>query len=276
MKTILLTGATGFVGGHLKKRLESDGHVIFSPARGQIESRYYDVIINCAAELTDESKMYLANVDLVYYLFELARNHGVGKFIQIGSSSEYGLTDQPRVESAACMPSNIYEATKLAATNLCLGYASRYDLDICIARPFSVFGPGDKPRKLIPTLYRSYIDHLTVDLHPGSHDFIYVDDFVDGLMILLNASKDQTKGDIINFGTGISSSNNQVVAALESALGSSLCVNRKTGRYHSYDVDNWVADITKARTKYGWQPKHTLQSGMKAYVMAEWFKGDRG
>ena len=274
--TILLTGSTGFVGKHLKKRLESDGHVVLSPARGQIESRHYDVIINCAAELTDESKMYSANVDLVYYLLELARNHGVGKVIQIGSSSEYGLTDQPRVESANGIPSNIYESTKLAATNLCLGYASRYDLDICIARPFSVFGPGDKPRKLIPTLYRSHIDHLTVDLHPGSHDFIYIDDFVDGLMILLNAPKDQTKGDIINFGTGVSSSNDQVVAALESALGSSLFVNRKTGRYHSYDVDNWVADITKARTKYGWQPKHTLQSGMKAYVMVEWFNGDRG
>lgn len=274
--TILLTGSTGFVGSRLKKRLELDGHQVVAPARGQIDCRHYDIIINCAAELTDESKMYMANVDLTNYLLMVAKAYSVKKFIQIGSSSEYGLTNRPRVESAACIPSNIYEATKLAATNLCLGYASRYDMDICIARPFSLYGPNDKPRKLIPTLYRSHINHQMINVHPGSHDWLYIDDFIDGLILLLNADRSLTKGDIVNFGTSVSSSNDQVVTALEVALGSSLSINRKAGRYHNHDVDNWVADITKARSQYGWVPRYNLASGLKAYVMAEWFKQDQG
>ncbi len=199
------------------------------------------------------------------------------RFIQIGSSSEYGRTDSVRREDSVCIPSNVYEATKLAATALCQGYAARYDLDISVARPFSLYGPGDKARKLIPALYRSYIEHKPIDLYPGAHDWLEVSDFVEALVLLLGAPTEVTKGQVFNFGTGVSSSNLAVVAALESALGSKFDVRYQTGaRFHAHDVDNWVADATKARSVLGWAPKHDLQSGMHAYVMAEWFKEDRG
>lgn len=275
--TILVTGPRGFVATHLIKRLKTEGHDVFYQGRDSWPPVRTDVIINCAAELTNELDMFESNVGLARRLLDLVHEQGIRKVIQIGSSSEYGLTNEPRVESLACTPSNIYEATKLAATALCQGYAARYDLDICVARPFSLYGSGDKPRKLIPTLYRSFISHQPINLFAGAHDWTYIDDFIDGLVLLLNASRAQTKGQIFNFGTGVSSTNDQVVEALESALGGKLSVMRQTdGRYHAHDVDNWVADATKVRTILGWQPKYDLTQGMKAYVMAEWFKEDRG
>ncbi len=279
--TILVHGAFGFVGRHLVKRLKSDGHSVTALGRGPWEVKWqtYDAIVNCAAELTAEDDMWGSNTSLVHDMLNLVRQGLAKRFIQIGSSSEYGRIDSVRREDSVCQPSNIYEATKLAATSLCQGYAARYDLDICVARPFSLFGPGDKARKLIPSLYRSYIEHKPFSLFPGAHDWVYIDDFIDGLILLLNADRAQTKGQIFNFGTGISSSNLEVVSAMESALGGKLDIRYQTGaRFHAHDVDNWVADSTKARTLLNWQPKHTLQSGMHEYVMAEWFgqQGDKG
>lgn len=276
---ILVIGANGFVGGHLKKQLKFEGHDVVSIGREPIDySIPFDVVINCAAELTDESKMWTSNVCLVHDLLEGFRKHGIVKrIIQIGSSSEYGLTDLPRKESTICIPSNIYEATKLAATSLCQGYASRYDMDICVARPFSLYGPNDKPRKLIPTLYRSHINHASITVYPGSHDWIYIDDFINGIILIATAKKEVVKGQIFNFGTGKSTTNKDIVQALEVALGSKLNVSyRDDKKYHSYDVDNWVSDSSKARDVLGWTPQFDIKNGMREFVMAEWFKEDKG
>lgn len=277
--TILVHGAHGFVGSHLVKRLRADGHSVTTIGRApyDIPWQTFDALINCAAELTDESAMWESNVSLTHDLLKLMHKGLCKRFVQIGSSSEYGRTVLPRAESTLCVPTNVYEATKLAATALCQGWAERYDLDICVSRPFSLYGTNDKPRKLIPTLYRSFIDHKTISLYPGSHDWLYIDDFVDALIRLLSAPRMVTKGQIFNFGTGVSSTNHEVVAALEEALGGKLSIASQTdGRFHAHDVDNWVADASKARTVLGWAPKHDLRSGIKEYVMAEWFKEDRG
>ncbi len=272
--TILLTGSTGFVGRHLKKRLETEGHIV--KCLGRFDSVLYpiDAIINCAGELTAQDKMYEANTQLVQGLLSIMPGSDAKKMIHLGSSSEYGATNAPRREDSVCIPSNVYEATKLAATALCQGYAKAYDLDVVVARPFSLYGDGDKPRKLIPTLYRSYLEHTPINLHPGSHDFLWIDEFVDGLILLLNAPKHVTQGQIFNFGSGISSTNDQVVAGLEKALGAKLDIRLQPGRFHAHDVDNWVADISKAKRLLGWSPKVNLSAGLNEYVMREWFRQD--
>ncbi len=272
--TILLTGASGFVGRHLKKRLESKGHIV--KCLGRFDSVLYpiDAIINCAGELTAQDKMYESNTQLVQGFLSIMPGSPATKMIHVGSSSEYGVTNAPRREDSVCIPSNVYEATKLAATALCQGYAKAYDLDVVVARPFSLYGDGDKPRKLIPTLYRSYLDHTPINLFAGSHDFIWIDEFVDGLILLLNAPKAVTQGQIFNFGSGTSSTNDQVVAGLEKALGAKLDIRRRPGRYHAHDVDNWVADVSKAKRLLGWSPKVSLNAGLKEYVMREWFAQD--
>lgn len=278
--TYLIIGHQGFVGSHLAAHLMSVGERVYCIGRSNLSVVRFpdqiDVIVNCAAELTDESRMFESNVALTHRVLELARELGARKVIHIGSSSEYGVTNEVRREDTLCVPSNIYEATKLAATALCQGYASRYDLDIVVARPFSLYGPRDKARKLIPTLYRSFVSHQAISVHPGSHDWLYVDDFVAGVVAVAQAPREMTKGQVFNFGTGVSSSNREIVEALEAAFGGKLNVTYADTRYHTHDVDNWVADATKARTQLNWQPKHDLRSGMQAYVLAEWFATDQG
>lgn len=265
---ILLTGATGFLGQHLKRRLERDGHhvVFFTRFSGMsfLDYEDYEVAVNCAAELDQPFHMEDSNLTLVRDLLWACKQKGA-RLIQVGSSSETGPVEGPRSETAFCQPSNLYEATKLAATNLCLGYAAEYGVNAVVARPFTLYGPNDKPRKMLPTLWRSFCEQKPFHCYPGGHDWLHVEDFVEGIVKLLNAPRAVTKGQIYHFGTGISTSNADVVEWFMEAAGK-LDVTYHTGRFRPYDVEDWRADSSKAKARLGWEPKITLEEGVHRFV----------
>lgn len=275
--TILLTGSTGFLGSHLKRRLLAAGHIVHPVGRGEglpYESVGFDAVINCAANLDDPERMVASNLDLVGQWLDRARRLGIRRFIQIGSSSETGPVEGQRSETTFCRPSNLYEATKLAATNLCLGYAAQYDLDVVVARPFSLYGSVDKPRKLLPTLWNAFCQGRPIHVYPGGHDWTHVDDFVEGIMLLLTTTA-PTKGHVYHFGTGISTSNAQVAGHFQRAVGSDLNVVSHMEPYHPYDVRDWCADSTKAQTNLGWRPTISVAEGVHRFVMESWFNVER-
>lgn len=270
---ILLTGSTGFIGRHLKDALFLEGHEVVCLSR---VSRYgvakkVDAVINCAGELDNYDKMLDSNLTLVTDLLNFTKSMSVGKFIQIGSSAETGPIEGIRSETTFCQPSNLYEATKLAATNLCLGYASEFNIDISVARPFTVYGNDDKPRKMLPTLWRAYCEGTVFNCYSGGHDWIHVNDFVSGVIAMLDSPPSVTAGQIFHFGTGISTDNEAVVKTFEQAAGS-FFVKYHTGKLRLHDVMNWTADSSKARARLGWKPKFSLEAGIKDFVMVEYFK----
>ena len=272
---IIVVGANGFIGSHLVARLERDGHEVQSILRGNREAFLRDphAIINCAGQVNDRSKMYRDNVTLVYDLLESLRGE---RFIQIGSSSETGPVEGPRGETMICRPSDVYEHTKLAATSLCLAEAVLRDLDVVVARPFTVYGPHDKPRMMLPTLWRAWKDGTEFVCHPGGHDWIYIDDFLDGIVALLRAPRSTTKGQIYHFGTGVCTSNAEVIDLFNREAGSGgVRVRYSTEPFHPYDVKDWRADITKARTVLRWSPKVTIQEGIKRFVNEQWFTDEK-
>jgi nucleoside-diphosphate-sugar epimerase len=267
---ILLTGSTGFVGKHLKAQLEK-AHSVFCLLRGENAVQAFvhfgpSVVINCAAELDNPEKMVEANLALVQTLLELSRKHDC-RFIQIGSSSETGPVEGARAPTTPCNPSNIYEATKLAATNLCIGYTKQWGVDTCIARPFSVYGDGDKPRKMLGALIRSYKYGSQFNCYPGGHDWIHVDDFVDGIVALTDAPKEIVGGQIFHFGTGISTSNSEIIRLFEGAVGKQLNVKYHSEKYRDYDVMDWRADWLTSKLVLDWNPKITIKEGIRRLVV---------
>ncbi len=275
---ILLTGSTGFLGSHLKARLEEEGHTLSFLRHGEGPrnfSKKFDAIINCAGELDEVSDMVGTNLGLVEDLLHMAKRNGVAKFIQIGSSAETGPVEGLRSETTFCDPSNLYEATKLAATNLCVGYAREHKMDVSVARPFTLYGSNDKPRKLLPTLWRAFCEHQPINIFEGGHDWTHVNDFVEGIVLMLNAESAKTSGQIFNFGTGKSTSNIEVVRLFEKAVGGQLNVTIHSELYRDYDVLDWRADKTKALNQLGWVWKTTLEEGIKEIVMTEWFKHEK-
>lgn len=255
---IAITGSTGFVGKHFLDKVKGDkylhnkgGHI------SSIIDYSPDYIYHFAAEIYNESSMMGSNVLLTHELLEAAKLiPNLKAFIYVGSSSEYGRKSHPMQEIDYLDPTTMYEATKGAGTLLCQAYARSYGLPVVIARPFSLYGEHEPRHRFIPTIINKIIHNETISISPGVHDFIHIDDFIDGLLMIADNPK---PGEIYNFGTGVQTTNEELVSLIEKIM------HKKTKKkiiqpLHAYDSDSWVGDSTKA-SLLGWKPR-TLNEGL--------------
>ena len=266
---IFITGSNGFVGRNLS-RLYDYPHVVIShtrkdPLKANLSYNRPDVIINCAAEIYDVNQMWNSNVDVTLDCLEYVRKHPTTKMIQIGSSAEYGPVSRPSKETDRINPVDIYQATKGSATLMCQGYARSYNLDICIARPYSIFGPYEKPHRLFPRLWRAFNYFQPMQLFHGVHDFIYIDDFVRGIDLLIKQD-DKPLGDIINFGSGIQYTNEEVLRLFEKITNKIAPIEIINKMNKAYESDIWVCDTTYAKEKYNFEVKYSLEDGIREFL----------
>jgi len=265
-----LSGHSGMVGKHLRERLEGNKYLFNRGQDPRVAIEYQpDVIFHLAGEIYNDKKMIESNILLTHQLLEASRHiPHLKAFIYIGSSSEYGRKDHPMREIDYLDPATMYEATKGAGTLLCQAYARSYNVPTMVARPFSLYGKYEPSHRFIPTIIRSIKKDIRINIAPGVHDFIHIDDFIDGLLLL--AKKPQV-GEIYNFGSEKQTTNAELVKLIEKLM-------KKTTKHteidplHSYDSDCWVADCTKAK-KLGWKPKISLIEGLTQVISATTSKG---
>lgn len=266
----LITGGTGFIGKSLIKRL--DGNEILTIGRewetdfnlpNKIKIFNPEYIIHCAAEIKNSSKTFTSNVLMTHWLLENTKLLDYKSFITLGSSSEYGYTQKPMSENDLLKPRTMYEATKGASSLLCQGFAREYNKPIAVVRPFSVYGVYEPDARLIPTLFRNFKNNIPSKISLGVHDFIYIDDFIDGILTVLYSEKEVMLGDIVHFGSGIQYSNLEVFNIIKDIFKSNLDYEKIDNIFNKYDMLNWVADITYAKSKYKFNPKYTLETGLK-------------
>jgi len=264
-----ITGHQGFLGKSFIERVKPNAYLYNrNGLLSTLKSYNPEYIFHFAAEIYNEEDMFESNILLTYNLLEEARKlPNLKAFIYVGSSSEYGLKLKPMKETNYLDPSNMYEATKGAGTLLCQAYARNYNLPIVIARPFSLYGKYEPKHRFIPTIINCVRNKRTLNISPGVHDFIHINDFIDGLIML--TLKPQ-KGEIYNFGTGVQTSNKELVELVESVMRKQTNKNF-IEKLHTYDSDSWVADISKAK-KLGWKPKYNLEKGLVEVIQSTVFK----
>lgn len=267
MVKILITG-NGFVSKNLQKNLIDHEIFVYDKKNNieEINSFSPNIIFHTAAELCDSNKMFDSNVKLTYDLLECIKTINFKSFIYIGSSSEYGKMDRPINEKDVINPRTIYEGTKGCGTLLCQSYARTYNKPIIIVRPFSLYGRFDVERKIIPTLYRCFTTEEKLKLVEDSvHDWLHIDDFIQGLLFLV-FSKLNTDTDIVNFGTGIQTSNLEIFNIFKKIFKKSIAYEKVLG-IRSYDSNtNWVCDTSYATFKYGFKCQYSLEKGLKQYI----------
>jgi dTDP-glucose 4,6-dehydratase len=269
MEKLLITGDQGFVGRNLK-RFYQDKYQIFSWNRHDkidLKKIKPDIIINTAAEIYNTDKMFGSNVVLCKTFLDYTKDNNT-RLLQIGSSSELGMVDHPGREYSPINPINLYQGTKAAATMLCQSYAREFNLDITIARPYSLYGRYEKQRRLFPTL-RLAAENKRVDpleLYAGVHDWIYIDDFIYGLDWIINRKSEP--GEIFHFGTGKQTTNFKVFDLLQEFLGNLDCVILKDEFIKKYDSNMWVCDTRKTQ-RLGFETKFNLRDGIKHYLEGE-------
>lgn len=269
MSNILITGATGFLGKSLLEKVCEENNVWCINRndiiiKEEVEQFNPDYIYHFAAEIYDDSKMMESNILLTYNLLEATKDIPFKSFVNVGSSSEYGLKKNPMKESDVLVPRTMYEATKGSATLLCQSYATIYDKPIVTVRPFSVYGNHEKDHRFIPTLFKSFMEKTPISISPGVHDFIYIDDFIDAILTVSKSDPSIIKGDIVNIGYGKQWSNKQVYEMMKNIFQHDIDVNFIEGKLRIFDTtESWVADISKLKDKYKYFPKYDLEAGLK-------------
>lgn len=264
----LITGATGFLGKSFVEKIDEDNNQIM-----KIDLRYLyysyvhlikefqpDYIINFAADIYNEEKMFKANVEDVQTLLNITKDIPYKKFIQIGSSSEYGYKKYPMSEDDVLVPRTMYESTKGMATLLCQGFSNTYSKPITVVRPFSVYGKNENPHRFIPTLIKKFKEKSSITISEGVHDFIYIDDFIEGLFKILHFENDGF--DIVNLGKGVSFSNMEVYELFSLIFGYDIEVVKSENNLRNFDTLTWQADIEKLNSKYNYFPKTSLKKGL--------------
>lgn len=159
----------------------------------------------------------------------------------------------------------MYQATKGAGTLLCQGYARQYKLDITVARAYSVYGKYEKPHRLFPRLWRAFQINQPMKLFHGFHDFIYIDDFVRGIDMILNTDN-KPLGDIVNLGSGTQYSNQEVLDLFESVTGRTAPVEVVPSMAKEFESEVWLCNTTYAKEKYGFETKYTLAQGIEDFL----------
>ena len=265
---IYLTGTTGFIGKNLLdfyKDLEIREYQRGFDIKTDLEYFQPDVLINCAAEIYKSEVMWSSNVVIVQQALEYIKQTPNTKMVQIGSSAEYGPIDRPSSEKDKINPVDMYQATKGAATLLCQGYARSFNLDISIARPYSVYGRYEKPHRLFPRLWRAFKLNQPMKLFHGYHDFIHIDDFIRGINTLVQKN-DKPLGDIVNFGSGIQYSNKEVYDLFKKVTGSDGPVEVIETMAKSFESEVWICDTTYAKEKYNFEVEYSLEEGIKEFL----------
>lgn len=277
----LVTGAHGFIGSHLMTRLKERGFEPTALSREALTSLGVlsqtlnelrpEVIYHLAAfgnhyQQTDRRKIFEANLFSTFNLLEASKDLGYQALVNTGSSSEYGKQAQPMSEKMLPETDTFYGATKVGATFLARAYAIQLGLPIVTVRPFSVYGPGEADNRFIPTAIRCALTGEELALAPGVHDWIYVDDFVNGMM-LVSEKANELSGEAVNIGSGTQYTNEEVVRAVEIATGKVINI-KKTERLRVYDTETmWVADNDVLRG-LGWQSQFDLLEGIRKTVDA--------
>jgi len=266
---VVITGVSGLIGSHLKRACESLGYIVHGTTRADtpestvtlLKLKNPALIFHTAAELTDESKMFATNVSLTHAILEYCKyaRSTLERLVVFGSSSEYGRKSEPISETDTLQPETMYEGTKAAATLLTRSYSITYNIPAIVIRPFTVYGPGEKPGKFIQVLL-GLPDKIRIS--EGVHDYVYIDEFIETVIKIVASCK--KKFDIVNIGSGIQKTNLEVVQAVERITGHIFAM--EPGPKKPYDSLSWVCDTTYLETEYGLRIRTRLEDGLKLTI----------
>lgn len=271
---ILITGRTGFIARHLIHKLQMDGHTVM----GEFLLTDYncmnkmDAIVHLAAQAgirPEEQKavvQYEANVMQTVNILDLCVKYNVKKFIFISSSSVYGtplylpVMERQETDRPLCH----YAATKKAGELACHTYHHVYGLDVAVIRPFTVYGPWQTTDMAVPLFTRLIRNDKKVPIFgDGSiqRDYVYVQDVVDAIALALNVEHGYSE---YNIGTGIPTTTPILAVAIAKKLKKTVIIDYLPLAIG--EAGSAYADISKAKEKFGYFPKYTLEEGLDRYI----------
>jgi nucleoside-diphosphate-sugar epimerase len=284
LESVAVTGASGFIGGHLVRALASKGCRLTLISRAQADLTDISAIRDILEREKPATLFHLAgtrgrndargaakaceevNFRATAALLEAAQLAGVRRVVVAGSAEEYGNQPGPLGESLPSKATTAYGISKAKATAYALEMRARAGLPVTVVRPFSVYGPGQPRDMFIAEAVDQAVRHADLRMSRGEQkrDLIFVEDVVGGL--LAAATAEGVEGKVINLGTGQSHRLRDVAERIwdMTAARGRLLVGARTAPPDEL-YDTW-ADVTLARKLLAWEARTGLESGLRRTI----------
>lgn len=304
-RRVVVTGAAGFLGAAVVRRLVADGHEVLAwmrptsdawrltdlPRLRRFALDVADVLTEAGretataalSEFRPDALLHAAwegvrgprreepaqeqNVAPTVEVLRLAAASGARRFVGLGSQAEYGPSAEVLSEASPVRPTSPYGAAKLECGRRWLAEADRLGASAAWVRVFSVYGPGQREGALVPDLARALREGRSLPLGAGETpwDYLYEDDAAEALARL--ACRDDVRG-IFNLASGTAVPIGNVMHRVAALVDPKHVLALGTRVRAPRDPEALRADVTRLSAALPWRPTTSLDEGLARTVAA--------
>ena len=290
---VLVTGGAGFIGSHLTEGLLSAGYrvrVMDNLSQGHREWVHGDAeFLEGDITSLDQCRQACAGVSGIFHLAAMsrvapsvdniegctlpnvvgtqnilsaAREAGVRRLVYTGSSTFYGNTAPPHSEEMPSEFFNFYSLTKAVGEQYCFLFDRQYGLSTAVVRYFNVYGPRQPQTGTYALVLGIFLKRLAQGLPLVIHgdgsqrrDFVHVKDAV---AATIRVYESDARAEVFNVGSGTNVSIKEIAGMISA--------NQEHAPRRAGDAEITLADITRIRTRLGWEPKISLEEGLRELI----------
>ena len=290
-KKILITGGTGFIGYHLalaclkknflvkslstkqpskKRKLKKVKYLICDISNkkrlNKILDHNFDYVVNLAGYVdhSNKKKTKKSHFDGCKNLALFFLNSKIKKFVQIGSSIEYGKINSPQIENNHNKQKtySVYGNSKLLSTKFLLSLNEKFNFPVSILRLYLVYGPNQDINRVIPITIKNAINDNKFNCSSGLQlrDFIHIEDLVKAILKVLTNKK--TNGEILNIASGKPIQVKNLILKICKLVGNGKPQFGKI-KFRKDEIKNLFPSIAKAQKLLNWKPLININLGLK-------------
>ncbi|MBC7490305.1 MAG: NAD(P)-dependent oxidoreductase [Glaciimonas sp.] len=293
---LLVIGGSGFIGRHVVSRGVKLGwqvtslglhvqeisrltpgatHVVADLTQAdslrQLGPNQFDYIVNIGGYIDHAlffrggRRLIHTHFDGLLNLLEFLDRNCVKRFIQIGSSDEYGEAPGPQHEGMRELPISPYSLAKVASTHFLQMLHRTESFPAVTLRLFLTYGPGQDAKRFLPQIIKGCLQDVEFPTSDGAQlrDFCYVDDTVNAIFLAFES--DLANGEIFNVGSGMPVTIRELIERVCAAVGKG---RPKFGLIQHRPNENMAlyANNQKIQNQLGWKPEVSLQVGLQRTI----------